>query len=204
ASDRIANARIEITETQAGTAGSPVRVRFVVQRQLVIAGVTVNVGVPAGVPLATDEIRARLNLLEPGRRLSLLSIERNADEIQAYLRDRGYFNATVEHAEVPDPAAATGTRRRVIYNVTPGQPAHVATFDIAKDLDIETVKPTLKLQPGALFTRDVLGEDVNRIRQALLAKGYLSPTLNDPRVERNPETNDIKIEVIGNRGPVVN
>jgi len=204
ASDRIANARIEITEAQPGTAGSPVRVRFVVQRQLVIAGVTVNVGVPAGVPLATDEIRARLNLLEPGRRLSLLSIERNADEIQAYLRDRGYFNATVEHTEVPDPADATGTRRRVIYNVTPGQPAHVATFDIAKDLDIETVKPTLKLQPGALFTRDVLGEDVNRIRQALLAKGYLSPTLNDPRVERNPETNDIKIEVSGNRGPVVN
>ncbi len=204
ASDRIANARIEITETQPGTAGSSVRVRFVVQRQLVIAGVTVNVGVPSGVPLATDEIRARLNLLEPGRRLSLLSIERNADEIQAYLRDRGYFNATVEHTEVPDPADATGTRRRVIYNVTPGQPAHVATFDIGKDLDIETVKPTLKLQPGALFTRDVLGEDVNRIRQALLAKGYLSPTLNDPRVERNPETNDIKIEVTGNRGPLVN
>jgi outer membrane protein assembly factor BamA len=90
------------------------------KRQLVIAGVTVNVGVPAGVPLATDEIRARLNLLEPGRRLSLLSIERNADEIQAYLRDRGYFNATVEHTEAPDPADATGTRRRVIYNVTPG------------------------------------------------------------------------------------
>ena len=204
ASDRIANARIEITETQAGTAGSPVRVRFVVQRQLVIAGVTVNVGVPAGVPLATDEIRARLNLLEPGRRLSQISIERNADEIQAYLRDRGYFNATVEHTEVPDPADATGTRRRVIYNVTPGEPARVATFDIARDLDIETVKPTLKLQPGALFTRDVLGEDVNRIRQALLAKGYLSPTLNDPRVERNPETNEIKIDVTGNRGPLVN
>ena len=203
ASDRVANARIEVTEAQPGTAGSPVRVRFVVQRQLVIAGVTVNVETPAGVPLATDEIRARLNLLEPGRRLSLLSIERNADEIQAYLRDRGYFNATVEHTEEPDRADSTGTRRRVIYNITPGPPARVGTFDIATELDVESVKPTLKLQPGALFTRDVLGEDVNRIRQALLAKGYLSPTLNDPRVERNPETNEIKVEVSGNRGPVV-
>jgi outer membrane protein insertion porin family len=204
ASDRIANARIEVTEVQPGATRSPLRVRFVVQRQLVIAGVTVNVGVPAGVPLATDEIRARLNLLEPGRRLSVASIERNADEIQAYLRDRGYFNATVEHTEEQDPADATGTRRRVIYNVTPGAPAHVATFDIAKELDAESVKPTLKLQPGALYTRDILGEDVNRIRQALLAKGYLSPTLNDPRPERNPETNEIKIEVSGNRGPLVN
>jgi outer membrane protein insertion porin family len=203
ASDRVANARIEVTEVQPGAAGSPLRVRFMVQRQLVIAGVTVNVDEPAGVPLATDEIRARLNLLEPGRRLSLVSIERNADEIQAYLRDRGYFNATVEHAEEQDPADATGTRRRVIYHVTPGAPARVATFDIAKELDVESVKPTLKLQPGALFTRDVLGEDVNRIRQALLAKGYLSPTLNDARVERNPETNEIKVEVSGNRGPLV-
>ena len=57
------------------------------------------------------------------------------------------------------------------------------------------MRPTLKLQPGALFTRDILGEDVNRIRQALLAKGFLSPTLKDPRVERNPDTNEINIKV---------
>ncbi|HEY3103454.1 MAG TPA: POTRA domain-containing protein, partial [Pyrinomonadaceae bacterium] len=203
ASDRVASARIEVTEGP-GATGGPIRVRFVVRRQLVIAGVTLRVGEAIGVPIATDEIRARLNLLEPGRRLSVLAIERNADEIQAYLRDRGYFNANVEHTEEPDPTDATGTRVRVIYAVTPGTPAHVASFTIDPKLDIEGVRPTLKLQPGALFTRDVLGEDLNRIRQALLAKGYLSPTLNDPRVERNPDTNEIKIDVTGNRGPLVN
>ncbi|HEV8588531.1 MAG TPA: POTRA domain-containing protein, partial [Pyrinomonadaceae bacterium] len=203
ASDRVASARIEVTEGP-GATGGQIRVRFVVRRQLVIAGVTLRVGEAIGVPIATDEIRARLNLLEPGRRLSVLAIERNADEIQAYLRDRGYFNANVEHTEEPDPTDATGTRVRVIYAVTPGTPAHVASFTIDPKLDIEGVRPTLKLQPGALFTRDVLGEDLNRIRQALLAKGYLSPTLNDPRVERNPETNEIKIDVTGNRGPLVN
>src|SRR6185437_13364003 len=122
ASDRVANARIAITEAQPGLSGSPIRVRFVVQRQFVIAGVTVRVGEATGVPSATDEIRARLNLLEPGRRLSLLSIERNADEIQSYLRERGYYDATVEHTEEPDPTDTTGTRRRVIYSVTPGPP----------------------------------------------------------------------------------
>ncbi|HEX5705062.1 MAG TPA: POTRA domain-containing protein [Pyrinomonadaceae bacterium] len=207
ASDRVANGRIEVTEVQPGTANSPIRVRFIITRQLVIAGVTVRVGEATGVPIATDEIRARLNLLEPGRRFSLQSIERNADEIQAYLRDRGYYNASVEHTEEPDPTDSTGTRRRVIYAVTPGAPARVATFDIAKELNVEgvaeSVRPTLKLQPGALFTRDVLGEDMNRIRQALLAKDFLSPTLKDPRVERNPETNEITIEVTGNPGPLV-
>ncbi|HKO35804.1 MAG TPA: POTRA domain-containing protein [Pyrinomonadaceae bacterium] len=208
ASDRVANGRIEVTEVQPGSANSPIRVRFVITRQLVVAGVTVRVGEATGVPIATDEIRARLNLLEPGRRFSSQAIERNADEIQAYLRDRGYYNATVEHSEEPDPTDSTGTRRRVIYAVTPGEPARVATFDIAKELNVEgaaeSVRPTLKLQPGALFTRDILGEDVNRIRQALLAKGFLSPTLKDPRVERNPETNEITVSLEGSPGPFVN
>jgi len=204
ASDRVANARIEITETKPSGSGSPIRVRFVVQRQLVIAGVSVRVGDTLGVPVATDEIRARLNLLEPGRRLSLASIEKNADEIQTYLRERGYYDAKVEHTEEPDPTDATGTRRRVIYSVTPGTPTRVSAIDISKDLDIESVKPTLKLQPGALYTRDLLTEDLNTIRQALLAKGYLSPTLNEPDVSRNPETREVSIGFSGNRGPIVN
>jgi outer membrane protein insertion porin family len=204
ASDRVANGRIEVTEVQPGSANSPIRVRFVITRQLVVAGVTVRVGEATGVPIATDEIRARLNLLEPGRRFSLQAIERNADEIQAYLRDRGYYNATVEHIEEPDPTDSTGTRRRVIYSVTPGAPARVSAFVIEPKLDVESVRPTLKLQPGALFTRDILGEDVTRIRQALLAKGFLSPTLEDPRVVRNPETNEMTVEVNGEPGPKVN
>jgi outer membrane protein insertion porin family len=201
ASDRVASARIEITETQSG--GS-IRVRFIVQRQPIIAGVTLRVGDATGTPIATDEIRARLNLLEPGRRFSLQAIERNADEIQAYLRDRGYFNATVEHTEEQDPSDSSGTRRRVIYTVTPGEPARVTAFNIKiPNFDDRIVRPSLELRPGALFTRDVLGEDVIRIRQALLAEKYLSPTLEDPKVERNPETNQIEITLEGKLGPKV-
>jgi outer membrane protein insertion porin family len=205
ASDRVASARIEISEVQSGGTG-PIRVRFIVVRQTVIAGVTLRVGEATGTPIATDEIRARLNLLEPGRRFSLEAIERNADEIQAYLRDRGYFNATVDHTEEQDPSDASGTRRRVIYTVTPGEPARVASFkiQIQPNFDDSQVRSTLKLQPGALFTRDVLGEDVIRIRQALLAGNYLSPTLEDPKVKRNPETNQIDITLEGNLGPTVN
>ena len=205
-SDRVASARIELTETQPGARNSPLAVRFVIQRQIVIAGVTLRVSPPTGVPVATDEIRARLNLLEPGRRFSVQAIERNADEVQAYLRDRGYFNATVEHTEEPVASDATGTRRRVIYSITPGEPAHVASFDIKLEpnFDDQTMRSSLKLQRGALFTRDVLGDDVNRIRQALLAKGYLSPTLEDPKVERNADTNEIQITLTGKLGPLVN
>jgi outer membrane protein insertion porin family len=205
-SGRVASARIEIVETQSGSGrNSPVRVRFLVQRQIVIAGVTLRIGPTAGTPVARDEIRARLNLLEPGRRFSIQAIERNADEIQTYLRERGYYNAAVEHAEDPDPSDTTGTRRRVVYTITPGAPARVGEFnvDIKPAFDFQAVRPALKLQPGALFTRDALGDDLNTIKQALIAKSYLAPLLDDPTVEFDSRKNEINIKLGGKVGPKV-
>ena len=69
ASGRVASARVEIDETQTGGRLTPIRVRFVIQRQPVIAGVTIRIGPTTGTPVARDEIRARLNLLEPGESL---------------------------------------------------------------------------------------------------------------------------------------
>ncbi len=205
ASGRVAAARIEIVEVPGGDHHSPIRVRFIVQRQIIIAGVTLRIGATTGTPIARDEIRARLNLLEPGRRFSVLAIERNADDIQTYLRDRGYYSATVEHSEEPDPSDTTGTRRRVVYTITPGEPARVGTFDIeiTPAFDLQTVRPTLKLQKGALFTRETLNDDVIRIKQALIARNYMSPQLDDPRVEFNSQPNEINIKLEGKVGPKV-
>jgi outer membrane protein insertion porin family len=206
ASGRVASARIEIVELQpGGPRNSPIRVRVIVQRQIVIAGVTLRIGTTTGTPIARDEIRARLNLLEPGRRFSIQAIGRNADEIQAYLRDRGYYNAAVEHTEEPDPSDATGTRRVVVYNITPGEPARVGSFtiDIKPPIDLTNVRPTLKLQPNTLFTREVLGDDLNLIKQALIAKGYMAPEFKDPRVELDPAKNEVNITLEGALGPKV-
>ena len=206
ASGRVASARIEIVEVPTGGGrNSPIRVRVIIQRQIVIAGVTLTIGPTTGTPIARDEIRARLNLLEPGRRFSVPAIERNADEIQIYLRDRGYYNAVVEHTEEPDPTDATGTRRIVRYTITPGEPARVGTFniEITPAVDLQAVRPTLKLQPGALFTREVLGDDLIRIKQALIAKSYMAPQFEDPRVEINSQKNEINITLTGKLGPTV-
>src|SRR5205807_8894486 len=192
ASGLVASARVEIAETQTGGSLTPIRVRFVIQRQPVIAGVTIRIGPTTGTPVARDEIRARLNLLEPGRRFSIPAIEKNADEIQTYMRDRGYYKATVEHAEIPDPGDATGTRRIVVYTITPNEQAHVGKFDVKIDgFDATTVLASLKLQPGAPFTVDVLGDDVNRVKQALIAKNYMAPQLKEPQYSFDPEKNEI-------------
>lgn len=204
ASGRVASARIEIIEPPGGGRETPVRVQFVVQRQIVIAGVSLRLGPTTGTPIARDEIRARLNLLEPGRRYSLPAIDKNADEIQAYLRDRGYYRATVEHTEVAAPSDVTGTRRLVIYNITPGPQAHIGAFTIEiANFDPNFVRASLKLQPGAPFTRDLLGDDLNQIKQMLIAKGFMAPQLEDPRVEFDSDKNEINVRLQGKAGPLV-
>jgi outer membrane protein insertion porin family len=204
ASGRVASARVEIDDTANGSnRAAPIRIRFVIQRQIVIAGVRIEIPTTSGTPIARDEIRARLNLLEPGRRFSIPAVERNADEIQTYLRDRGYYNATVEHNEIPDPADASGTRRIVVYTITPNEQARVGRFEIDPKLNIPKVASTLKLQPGTPFTRDLLGDDLNRIKQALIAQGHMAPQLADPQVSHDPEKNEINIKVKGTPGPNV-
>ena len=197
-SGRVANARVEVVEENRT---GPVKLRFVVQRQVQIGDVRIELGTVTGSPISVDELRARLNFVQPGTRLSKQVILRNADEIQVYLRDRGYFNATVEPVEQLSPR---GLRVTVIYRVTPGDQAKVEAFNIdVKGFDSSTVRNTLSLQPNVPFTRDALASDVNRVRDALIAAGFLSPVLEDPHVERNAETNTIRIGLTGVVGPKV-
>ena len=196
---RVANARVEVIES--GTKTGPIRLRFVIQRQVQISEVNLEVAPTTGVPISSDELRARLSLVQPGSRLSKQIIVRNADEIQVYLRDRGYFNATVEPQEQID---ATGTRAVVTYRITPGEQARVESFNISiTGFDSASVRSSLKLQPGAQFTREALGDDIKQIRDAIIAQGNLAPQLSDPRVERDPETSRMTISLQGAIGPKV-
>jgi len=199
-SGRIANARVEVVE-QGNSKSSPIRLKFIVQRQVQIGDVRIDLGVVTGSPISTDELRARLNFVQPGTRLSKQLIARNADEIQVYLRDRGYFNATVESVEQLDP---NGIRATVTYKVNPGEQAKVESFVIdIKAFDPATVKNSLVLQPGVPFTRDALGADVSRVRDAMIASGFLTPILEDARVKRDAEKNTVAIELTGVKGPKV-
>jgi len=199
-SGRVANARVEVIEEGAARTG-PVRLRFVVQRQVQVGDVRIDLGPVTGSPISTDELRSRISFAQSGNRLTKQLIVRNADEIQTYLRDRGYFNATVEPVEQLGPR---GLRATVTYKVTPGEQAKVEAFDIqVAGFDASTVRNSLTLQSGVPFTRDALGEDVKRVRDALINLGYLSPVLDDARVERDAEKNTVRISLKGAVGPKV-
>ena len=200
-SGRVGNARVEVVEEGTPRVG-PVRLRFVVQRQVQIGEVHIELGPVTGTPIAVDELRARLNFVEPGTRLSKQLILSNADEILVYLRDRGYFNATVDPVQQLGPR---GVRATVTYKVTPGEQARVESLDIGiSGFNAAPVRNSLTLQPQAPFTRDALASDVKKIRDALIAQNYLTPVLDDPRVERDADKNLVRIYLTGSVGPKVN
>src|ERR1043165_1777776 len=199
-SGRVANARVEVIE-EGATRNGPVRLRFVVQRQVQIGDVRIELGPVTGSPISTDELRSRMNFVQSNNRLTKQLIEKNADEVQVYLRDRGYFNATVEPVEQLGPR---GLRATVTYRVTPGPQATVDSFQInIAGFDASTVKSSLTLQPSVPFTRDALASDVARVREALVNAGYLAPLLEDARVVRDAEKNTVTISLAGRVGPKV-
>jgi outer membrane protein insertion porin family len=204
----IADARVEVSETcrpAPGGAGSrPLCVRFIVKRQVKVGEVKLSLNIPLNSPISEGEMRARLNMLEPGSRVSEQILKNNADLIQAYLRDKGFFRAEVTYSQVRDPSDPTGTRQTVIFTINPGEQARIADFNIKiTGFDDARVRPKLKLQRGVGFTRSALAEDIKRIRQAIIATNHLAPQLDDEHFSLNPETNEVTINLTGGVGPVV-
>ena len=198
-SGRVANARVEATD--AGDAGATVRLRFVVRPQVRVSAVRIELAAPPAAGLTEDEIRARLNLLETGARVSRQALDANADLIQAYLRDRGFYRAEVSHREEVD---AAGTGAAVTYAVAAGEQARVDAFNIkVAGLDDARVRPQLTLQTGAPFSQAALDEDLARLRQAAIAQGYLAPQLIHG-FTFDSARNLVTINVSGGVGPKVN
>lgn len=199
-SERVANARVEVIEPGTSKTG-PVRLRFVIQRQVQIGDVKFELTPAGGTPVSEDELRARVNLTQPGARLSKQIVLHNSEELQVFLRDRGYFKAVVEPREQLDPS---GTRATVTYRIVPGEQARVDAFNInINGFNASAVKLTLQLRPGAPFTREALAADTKKVQQALIDQGFLSPLLEDARVERDAEKNTIAINLRGEVGPKV-
>jgi outer membrane protein insertion porin family len=207
ATERVADARIEASDAAGppGPDGRPrVRLRFVIRPQVVVADVEFEVGVTQGTGITEDELRGRLNLLSPGLRVTEQVLRQNADAVQVYLRDRGFYRAEVSYEQRLD---QTRTRATILFRVEPGPPTlldafnvNINGFDAAR---LAALRAALPMKPGQAFTQQGLGENLARVRQAVIDAGFLAPRLEEPAVSFDPAANRITVNIVGSVGPKV-
>ena len=192
----VAVARVEVFETGDQTRRS-LRVRFVVRRTLTVERVTVNVGAQEGEnDITEEELQVRLNLLAPGTTLTERALEQSADQIQSYLRQRGYYNARVEREQQP---GGFETRVITVFNVIPGEQARVRYLNLnISGFDNNKLRDEIQLKPEEYFTQEKLNQDLEKIRRELVEADFLGANIQDPRVTVDSEKNRVDIEITGN------
>lgn len=194
---RISNITVEASDA----VQNAVNLRFIVKRKTQVQRVLINIGNTVGDEITEEDILYRLNLVAPGNIVSEPILQRNADLILDYLRDRGYFKSEVGFTQQP---LEDDTEVSVTFTVTPNTQATVEEFNIAVEgFDPAKLREKLKLKPGEAFTRELLNQDVERIREALRKEDFLAPDLNDPRVVFDSESNTVSIELTGKVGAKV-
>lgn len=203
---RVADARVEARDAPGGGPdGRPrVALRFVYRPQVSVAGVEFQLADAPGAGIGEDELRSRVTLLEPGKRLTEAAMRENAEAIVAYLHDRGFYRAEVSYERRLDP---TRTRATVVFDVRTGAPTALETFQIdIKGFDpakLAAVRRELRLQPGEQFTQAALGEDVARVRRAVVETGHLAPRIDEPDIRLDSAANRITVALKGSVGPRV-
>lgn len=203
---RVADVRVEARDAPGASAdGRPrVALRFIMRPRVSVERVEFTIHSTPGANVSEDELRSRITLLEPGKRLNDAALRENAEAIVAYLHDRGYYRAEVSSSTRLD---ATRTRSTVVFDVRPGAPTTLESFQLdVKGFDgaqLAEVQRELKLQPGAHFTQSLLGEDVARVRRAVIDTGHLAPRFEEPEIRLDSAANRIAVTLKGSVGPKV-
>ena len=173
-----------------------VAVRFVVKPQARIENVMFE-GTPQ---FPANELRARLNQLDPGERLSLGAVTRGLGDLTAYYSARGYLQSKISYDIRLD---ATSTRAVVVYNIAPGEQAKVSSYKVTvkgTEIDLSKVKPSIAT--GQPFSQTLVQEATDHIKEAYLKQDYLAARVS-VNTTQDPDTNSVAININVETGPKV-
>lgn len=198
---KIASARVEAT----AVGEDRVTIQFIIRRKTEARRVSVVVNDPnEESPFTEDELLYRLNIVQPGDVLTESDLNKNIDSILDYLRERGFFNAEAKYTLTPV-SPESDTKVAVTFTISPKAQTTIKEFNIdIGGFDATKVREKLKLKPGEPFTRELLAQDVKKIREALREEKFLAPELREPRVIYESESNTITVNLNGKVGAIVN
>ena len=186
----ISAARVEAT----ADAANGVALHFVVRPQARIEAVTFegSPNFPAG------ELRARLNQLDVGERLSPGAVQRGLADLLALYSSRGYYKARITPEVRLDPS---GTHATVVYTITPGEQAKLAKYtpDI-QGAKIDLSKVQHALVEGKPFTQSAVQDEMDRLRDAYLKQDYLGVRITQSTTT-DADNNTVAVTITVVTGP---
>ncbi|HSE36079.1 MAG TPA: POTRA domain-containing protein [Blastocatellia bacterium] len=188
----ISGARVEA----ANDGATGVSVRFIVKPQARIESVVFE-----GTPIfPAVELRARLNQLDPGERLSVGAVTRGLGDLTAYYSARGYYQSRIVYDVRLDP---TSTRATVVYNITPGEQARVSTYNLSvkgAEIDLSKVQP--RIAEGQPFNQTLVQEAMDHIKAAYLNQDYIAVRVTT-NTSPDATTNSVAVAINVESGPRV-
>ncbi|HXF39216.1 MAG TPA: POTRA domain-containing protein [Blastocatellia bacterium] len=188
----VSSARVEGSADGA----SGVALRFIVKPQARIENVIFE-GTPV---FPAAELRARLNQLDPGERLSVGNITRGLGELNAFYSARGYYQARIAYDVRLDPSS---TRALVVYNITPGEEARVSKYALdvsGATVDLSKVKPVIV--EGQPFNSALVQDAVDHIKTTYLKQNYLAAKVTTD-ITPDASTNRVAVTIHVDSGPRV-
>lgn len=176
-------------------------IAFRIKRKTVARRVTVTVTDGEASGVTEQELLLRLNLLDPGATVSERTLQSNADLLVEYLRERGFYRAEATYEQIP---LQVNNEVAIRFRVTTGQRAMIDDMivDIQGAANEELLRG-FRLKAGAEYSRQRLVDDVERLRTNLRSQGFLAPSINEPRLIYDSESNRISVEIRGSAGPEV-
>ncbi|MEK6410832.1 MAG: POTRA domain-containing protein, partial [Acidobacteriota bacterium] len=188
----ISGARVE----GANDGANGVALRFIVKPQARIENVVFE-GTPSFPPA---ELKARLNQLDAGERLSLGAVTRGLGDLTAYYSARGYYQAKINYEIRLD---STSTRAVVVYNITPGEQARVASYKLEiKGTEIDLSKVTPKIVEGQPFSQALVQDAMDHTKEAYLKEGYLAARVTN-NITTDTNNNSAAVAINVESGPRV-
>src|SRR5262245_9050744 len=188
----ISGARVEGTADGA----NGVAIRFIVKPQARIDSVVFE-----GTPIfPAGELRARLNELDPGQRLSVAAVNRGIGDLSAFYSARGYYQAKISNDVRFD---STSTRAVVVYNINPGEQARVLKYNLeinGPKIDLSKIKPAIA--EGQPFNQAAVQDEMDHIKNAYLKAGYLAVRVTN-KIVTDPNENKVTVTITTEPGPRV-
>ncbi|MCI0491026.1 MAG: BamA/TamA family outer membrane protein [Blastocatellia bacterium] len=147
-----------------------------------------------------SELRARLNDLDTGQKLSTSAVWRGLGELQAYYSARGFYQASITPDIKLDPS---GTRATVVYAINPGAQARLSSYNLGINgarIDLSEIEHALV--EGEPFAQMDVQTEMDRLKEAYLKQDYLAVDVSTA-IEPDPAGNRVAVTITLNSGPVV-